>query len=188
MSLQFCEDSLSWSDLFSDFSAIYDKYQEIDEVSPLQGVALARELSDAIDSFKEKIAMVSMKSLICAVLKNIDIDKEVEEVTKEIEDFFSEFSGFDEAIASIKSDGFETLEDIENAVKPIFENFNTTKETIEKEIAESLKLLFSPLLELGATQEQIDTALEDVQLQENPIQIIIDTFMEIAQSTLNGVD
>jgi len=48
--------------------------------------------------------------------------------------------------------------------------------------------MFSPLLELGATQEQIDTALEDIQLQENPIQIIIDTFMEIAQSTLNTVD
>ena len=184
--MQFCEDNdLDWSELFQDFSNIYEKYDNIEEVSPLQGIALARELSFAIDNFKDKLTQISIKQILCKVLEQIDIDADLQEITNEIANLFQKFNELDDAISAIDKDGYDSLEDLENAVKPIFDMFEDDKTQIKEIIKETLNTLFQPLIELGATQEQIDNALEDVELSSNPIELITDLFIEIAESTLN---
>ena len=185
--MQFCEEDINWSELFSDFKNIYDKYTQIEDVSPLQGIALANELSEAITTFKDKIEVISFKSIVCAVISQIDLDSEISIIEQKIGEFFSEFSSFDDNITSLNPDDYQSLDDIKSAIAPILDNFEDIKSSIETEMRDGLKIMFQPLIELGATPDQIDEALKDVELSQSPTDLILDTFMSIANSTLSSV-
>jgi hypothetical protein len=165
--MKFCEEEIKWTELIDIFQDIYNKSQQIEDVSVLQGLAIARQLKVDIQIFLDRITQIGLKSIICQVLESYDIDSGIEEVGEFIQKLFEEFNSLDDAIASIKKDDFATLEEIENAVSPIFDNFITSKEDIEKLVDDQLKILFMPLVELGASVSQIDQTLNSVNLQPN---------------------
>jgi hypothetical protein len=183
--MKFCDEEIDWSDLLSDFSDIYDKYKQIDNMSPLQSIALARDIMNAIEEFKNQIEGISLKAIICEILNNFDIDSMINEITGDIDKIFDIFDNFEEAIQNLNSGDFQSLEDVENAISPLFGDMDSTKEKVEGEMRELLQKLFEPLVELGASQSQIDEAVENVQFSDNPSTIILDTFFQIADSTLD---
>lgn len=183
----FCEEEVEWTELIDVFQEIYNKSTEIKDVEVLQGIALARVLKTDIEEFLDKLTTISLKGLICTVLANYDIDEEIDKVTDEIETLFSEFNSFDDQIASINGDGFSSLSEIENAVYPIFENFISSKEDLERAMDEKLKEMFKPLTELGASELQIEEAFKEVQFEDNPANYIMDIFLTIADKTIQDI-
>jgi len=186
--MKFCDDELDFMSLFNGFKEIYDKYDSIDNVSVLQGIALAKQIKEELDIFTDKIAMIGIKSIICEVLSHYDIDTQIKEVEDYITNLFSEFTDLDNQIASITKDGFESLEDVENAVAPIFDSFISSKEDIEKMVDNKLADLFSPLIELGASEQGIKEALEEIEFNDSPTQYIIDVFTRITDDTLQTLN
>lgn len=186
--MKFCDDDLDFMSLFNGFKDIYDKYDSIENVSVLQGIALAREIKEELDNFTNKIAMIGLKSIICEVLNHYDIDTQIKEVEDYITNLFTEFTNLDDEIANITKDGFESLEEIENAVTPIFDDFVTSKEDIERIVDDKLEELFKPLVELGASEDSIKEALEDIEFNDSPTQYIIDVFTRITDDTLQTLN
>lgn len=183
--MNFCDEELDFGTLFSDFENIYDKYQSIEDISPLQGVAIAIEISDAIDNFKQKITTITFKGIICKVISNIDID----DYSNQVQDFINQindgFNNLDNEFTQNYED--KTIDEIEAIFEPLINDFITTKEELEKAIDEKLSDLFSPLIKLGATKESIDEALKDIEFQDSPTQYLIDVFTRIVQDTLNTI-
>ena len=186
--MKFCDDELNFLELFDGFKTIYDKFDSIENVSVLQGIALAREIKEELDTFTERVALIGVKSIICEVLSHYDIDSQIKEVEDYLTKLFTEFTDLDDQIANITKDGFDTLEEVENAVAPIFDNFISSKEDIEKMVDNKLADLFSPLIELGASEQGIKEALEEVEFNDSPTQYIIDVFTRIADDTLQTLN
>jgi len=185
--VNFCNDEIKWTDLIDAFQDIYNKSVEIEEVDVLQGIALARVLKDDVSLFLDRLTAISLKGLMCAVLSNYDIDDGISHVTGEITNLFDEFDSFDDQISSIGKDGFVNLDEIETAVSPLFENFITKKEDIERIMDEKLIELFLPLTELGATENQIRESLDEIEFDENPATYIMDVFLRIADKTIEDI-
>jgi len=185
--MQFCDDEIKWTELIDIFQEIYNKASDLEDVSVLQGLAIARQLKYDIEEFLDRVQMIGLKSIVCQVLQSYDIDKEIDEVTQYIDNLFIEFNDMDISISSINNSGFATLDEVEQAVTPIFDNFITTKEEIEKLVDSQLKKLFMPLTELGASEAQIDQALEDVGFTDSPSEYILEVFMNITDQTLANI-
>ena len=75
--MQFCDEEIGWAELIDIFQDIYNKSQEIEDVSVLQGLAIARQLKDDIETFLDKLTQIGLKAIICQVLSAYDIDKEL---------------------------------------------------------------------------------------------------------------
>jgi len=186
--MKFCEEEIKWTELVDVFQEIYNKSCEMEDVSVLQGLAIARQLKDDVDEFLSKLQMIGLKAIICKVLESYDIDHEIEEVTTYITELFDEFNDMDISISAITKDGFATLEEVEDAVAPLFDSFITSKEDIEVLMGKQLKTLFMPLTELGASESQIDQALEDVEYSDSPTDYILEVFLNITDQTLNEIN
>ena len=187
MSLQFCEEEIKWVELFDAFQGIYNKSQDIKDVSVLQGIALAREIKEDVSIFLDKVTQIGLKSILCEVLNHYDLDTSVKEVQDYITQLFTEFTALDESISSINKDDFETMDDIESAVAPIFDNFISSKEDIEKIVDEKLAVMFKPLVELGASEQDIKDALEEVEFNDSPSEYIVEVFLNITDRTLQNI-
>lgn len=181
---KFCEESIQWTDLIDIFQDIYDKSSDLETLEVLQAIALARELNDDIQDFLDKLKAISLKGIICEVLSNYDIDEQISMVTDKIDELFSKLTDFDDAIASINGSDYDSLQDIEDAVKPILDSFISDKEDVKKLIDDQLKKLFEPLTQLGASEDDIDSAFEDVEFNSSPVDYITDIFFKIADKTL----
>ncbi len=186
--MKFCDEEIEWSYFWTKIYEIKDLFDDMGEASPLQAIAFARLISDAFFEFKERLISISLKAVICEILKNYDIDAVVGEAEQMINTLFDEFNEFDSSISAITSSGFESIDEVENAVTPIFDNFDLSRNEIEKKVDEILLDMFLPLIELGASKQQIDDALESISYQSNPIDYILEVFNEIVDSTLATVN
>lgn len=186
--MQFCEEEIDWKSMLDGFVEIYDKVSKLEEIEPLQAIALAREAKEKIDEFIGIIQSVTLRSIVCTVLNNIELDEETSEILTYIQEMYRKFEEFDDAISAIKKDGFQSFEEIERAIEPLVGNFEDEKNLIKHKIDETIRSLFSPLVELGASQQDIDDAFEEVEFSDDPKQYIIDLFFKIAQNTIRNVD
>ena len=185
---KFCEDEIKWIEIFDVFQGIYDKSQDIKNVSPLQGIALARLMSEELGDFLDKLTQISFKAIICEVLNHYDIDLKIDEVQDKITNLFDDFNQLDDAIANIQKGDNESLEDLINSVSPIFDNFISEKEDIDKIIDEKIAQLFQPLTELGASESEIKDALEEVEFNSSPSEYIVEVFLNITDRTLQNLN
>lgn len=185
--MKFCEDEINWTELIDIFQEIYNKTSDMESLEVLQAIALARVLKSDIEEFLDRLTAISLKGIICQVLSNYDIDEEIGYVADTIQEMFDKFNQFDDAIASIDADGFNSLEEIQDAVEPLLESFISEKDSIKELIDEQLKKLFSPLTELGASQSDIDSAFEEVEFSDSPTEYITEIFFTITDSTLQNI-
>jgi hypothetical protein len=185
--MEFCDNDIDWWGFIDEFQQAYNHYEDIQDMSPLQGIAVAREIKQSLDVVIEKMTTISIKKLICKVLESVDLDSEMQKVQSFVTDLMSDFEHLENDVMSLQIEGL-TLEEIENNIDGFLNSFIGDKETIQTEVKRILKELFLPLIELGATESQIDEALEYVELEQNPTQIIIDLFLSIADSTLQNLN
>jgi len=186
--MKFCEDTIKWTDLIDIFQNLYNKSQDINNVSVLQGIALARELRNDIDAFLSMLSEITLKALICQVLSEYDLDSEIEEIEKVVETLFTSFDTLDATLSQINKGELQSLEDIESLITPYLDDFGSIKEEIESSIDQRLITVFQPLIELGATNSNIINALEDVEYETSPKDYIIAVFIAITEQTLNNID
>ena len=73
-------------------------------------------------------------------------------------------------------------------VSPILNEFLNLKDNLESDIDTELEELFKPLVELGASANQIKEALEEVELTDSPTDYILNVFLTIADKTLEDLD
>jgi hypothetical protein len=184
--MSFCDDSFSFLELLGEFKEIYEKYDRLDELQPINAIGLAFEINEEIDNFKDRLAMMGIKTVICAVLENVDIDK----YATQIDDIFNEiFSTLEELLNNEPSpDSYNEINLFENELMSKIENFENLKKTLEESLKEILKQLFEPLKLLGATDEDINFALDGVDISENPTEMLTNIFKDVALNSINTLN
>ncbi len=182
--MSFCSDEINFSEIFDLVYSVYEKASKITDVEPLQAIGLVREIMQDIEDFKLKLEEISFKTLICMILDNIDVEDYTNEVEVFVNQIFDELDILDEKVSNLSGD-FET---IRNDVDILVNIFFDIKTNLERYIDDKLKELFAPLIELGANEEDIENALEDVVLSDSPSQYIIDVFNQIVTNTLLRLD
>jgi len=186
--MQFCNDEITWSELFDAFRNIYDKVQEIEDVNVLQGLALARLLKSDLEEFISRVQTVTLKAIVCEVLSAYDLEEELSEVDEMITQIYSGLTQLDSTLSNINNQStFQTLAEVETVISPIIGSFLTDKENLESSIDAELEVLFQPLVELGASPQQIKDALEEIELSDSPTEYILDVFLNIADKTLEDL-
>jgi len=184
--MKFCEEEIDWGTITGTISDIYDKFSRIKEVDVMQGIAIAQEIKDGLDIITDQIATISMQGLICVALENIDIDKYIEDVETKATDLFSEFDSLDSTISNLDPSDYDSLDDIESLLSGYIDSFDNVKTNIENDVDSILFEMFKPLTELGASEQNIKDALENVVYLDSIRDYITDVFLEIARQSLEN--
>ena len=186
--MQFCEEEISWGELFEAFQNIYNKASEIEDATVLQGIALARVLKSDIEEFLSRIQTITLKAIVCEVLNHYELEQEVEVVEEFINTIYDNLESFESMIETLNNQDFNSISEIEHKIDPLFSQFMSEKEELESKIDAKLVDLFKPLTELGASEDQIRQALEEVEFADSPTQYILDVFLNIADQTIQNLD
>lgn len=187
--MEFCNDNeIDTSEILDLFSEFHDRITELYAANTMQAIALAYKFVEYYQKLIDKMRQLTLKSIICKILSEYKLDDYVEKANNYIEDYFDEFKKFEDTINELENRDFQSLDDVENALSPYFDDFLIKKDDIEKYLNDALKVVFEPLVKIGARQEDIDKALEDVEFNDNPVQYIEDVFYKIGELSLQHLE
>jgi len=181
--MDFCEEKIEWTELIDLFQEVYNNYSDIDKLTPLQGIALARQLTLKLEELIEKIKQISLQKILCKVLESMPIEEKIKEVTNDIDDIFEGLEQLQDFAKNINPEEM-AISEIQNQIQPYVDTFVQYRDNKEEYIDEILIQLFEPLIELGASRESIENAFKEIELTENPKDYIIEVFLRIVDDTL----
>lgn len=151
----------------------------------IEELAKYKFMIDKYISLKEKLQENFKTALLCELFTRYKYDEELETVVVEIEKILTAFGELDQKVTNVN---YSTFEDLESSIDVIVENFETEKNKIKVKVDEKLKDVFSILVELGASQQEIDQAFKDIEFNANPLEYMQDVFMQLLDITLTRLE
>lgn len=147
----------------------------------IEQLALARRMVQELDEFKEVLVNMSTSSIYCLIIQEFDFEEQVQELEDKADEFLLLIETFDDAVSNLQFDNFA---DLESQVDVLFDSFDDRKNELTDIIKTKSKVIFEPLIYMGASSEQIDNALEDVEFSLDIKEYISSVYNNVLDQTI----
>lgn len=161
------------------FSALESSTEVIDQL------ARTKKLFAELGNLKDKIIDNSLQSSLCFILNKYASKELIDTIERKAEEISIILGELDDNLSSVSG---VTLEEIETEMDSIMNEFYSRFDIYKEGLMVYIKQLFSVLLTIGANQQIINEALEDIEFQPNIKDYLLDVFSEILDLTLENLE
>lgn len=190
-----CSEKFDWvlaADLSRDLQALSGGFLVgglLGEYEVIELMAIAREFNTKIEQFSELITNFTGKAVLCDLIERFGIEDKLQVVQEYFNELDAKLQEAEDAIQNAaEAAASPSLEAIETAISGVYEEYDSEIEIIRNQIKDSMRDALSVLTVLGASQAEIDTAIENAELSTDIEAFTNDIFTSLMNDAFDKIE
>ena len=190
--MSFCEDN-NFNEV--EFGEIITEIQDVlrhlvfgtlinNSFTVIENMALARKLNDQLQRLQVVISDYTIKSLLCKIINDYDLNEEFDTIARIVEDTEQIYVDYEDRL--LEFNGFQ-IDEAEAFVSNVASAYEPQIEAFQEKAKEKVREVFSVLEYLGASSTQIDEVVENTPFQTDVRQYISDIFEQLMDAAIADI-